>query len=252
MIDFVRPLSLSFLSAVDLPLKLEADLVGMIANRHLCIADVDEKGPECKDCLLLAEYASHAVDFPKTGTAVNFNQLPRSPNRLKPDFLSNEVTDVSTLNTSFYPSKKILGHLYRRVPLQDDEPEDRSASFGIIAGAVDALRTERLGLPSVFDLPEDVLQEMGDVLELYKTELQFIAKAHTLAKHPNDQLSEAELVSGTIQAKWADHHKRRETVASMNLQVCIHMPFSSLFKDLMVYSTDATIDEGCSEGFTEG
>lgn len=202
---------------------MEADLVGMISNRHLCIADLHHLGPECQDCLRLAEYASHAVDFPKTGTAVDFSKLPRPPGRLKPDFLSTEVTDTSSLDSLFYPSKKILGQLYRRVPLRVDEPDSLNPSFGpVITDALRRLRTDRLGLPSisVSDLDRGVLQEMDDLMELYVTELQFIAKAHTLSKHPNQQLTEAELVSGTIQAKWADHHKRRDTVASMNLQVC--------------------------------
>ncbi|KAF8063609.1 RdRP-domain-containing protein [Lyophyllum atratum] len=198
---------------------LEADLVGMISNRHLCIADQDPLGPECNDCLRLAEYASHAVDFPKTGTPVDFSQLPRGPTRLKPDFLSTEVTDASSPNSPFYPSKKILGRLYRRVPLQDDDPDYLDPTFGpVITDALLRFRTDRLDLPSIFEIEDDVLQEMDDLMEMYMTELQFIAKAHTLAKHPNEQLSEAELVSGTIQARWSDHHKRRDTVASMNLQ----------------------------------
>lgn len=198
---------------------VESDLVGMISNRHLCIADLHSLGPECQDCLLLAEYASHAVDFPKTGTPVDFSKLPRAPGRVKPDFLSTEVTDTSSPDSSFYPSKKILGQLYRRVPLRDDEPNYLNPSFGpVITGALRRLKTGRLGLPSIFDLDQELLQEMDDLMELYVTELQLIAKAHTLSKHPNQQLSEAELVSGTIQAQWADHHKRRDTVTSMNLQ----------------------------------
>jgi hypothetical protein len=192
----------------------------MISNRHLCIAD--HQGPEHGDCLLLAELASHAVDFPKTGTPVNFNRLPRAPD-VKPDFLSTEVTDTSSPNSSFYPSKKILGRLYRRVPLRDEEQDYVDPSFGpVITDALARLarKTARLGLPSISELDADLLQEMDDLMELYGTELQFIAKAHTMSKHPNQRLTEAELVSGTIQAKWADHHKRRDTVASMNLQVC--------------------------------
>ena len=200
---------------------MEADLVGMISNRHLCIADGNDLGPECSECLLLAEYASHAVDFPKTGTAVDFSKLPRAVGSLKPDFLSTEVTDTSSPDSPFYPSKKILGRLYRRVPLRDDDLVDLNPTFGpVITDALLRLRPERLGLPSIVDLDTEILQEMDDLMELYLTELQFIAKAHTLSKHPNERLTEAELVSGTIQAKWADHHKRRDTVASMNLQVC--------------------------------
>ncbi|GLB43035.1 putative rdRP-domain-containing protein [Lyophyllum shimeji] len=227
---------------------LEADLVGTISNRHLCIADLDPLGPECADCLLLAEYASHAVDFPKTGRPVDFSKLPRTNTRLKPDFLSTEVTDTSRPDSAFYPSKKILGTLYRRVPLRDDDPEYLDPSFGpVISDALARLRTDRLGLPSISmsALPDDVLEEMDDLLEMYTTELQFIAKAHTLAKHPNEQLTEAELVSGTIQAKWSDHHKRRDTVASMNLQTQqLTKAIRRELRRVEAPAEDATAEEG--------
>jgi hypothetical protein len=131
------------------------------------------------------------------------------------------IIDASSPDSPFYPSKKILGQLYRRVPLRADELDCLNPSFGpVITDALHCLGTDRLGLPSIFDVDKETLQEMDDLMELYATELQFIAKTHTLSKHPNEQLTEAELVSGTIQTKWADHHKRRDAVASMNLQVC--------------------------------
>ncbi len=227
----------------------------MIANRHLCIADTNEQGPECKDCLLLAEYASHAVDFPKTGTPVDFKGLPKAPSPLKPDFLSTELTDP-TAGSSFYPSTKILGKLFRRVPLRDDTLEGASPSFGpLIAEALEDMDEQaqrRLGLPSMWDSYEALEEEMDGLMETYKTDLLTIAQAHTMSKQPNDKLSEAELVSGTIQARWADHHKRRETVASMNLQVCLLLVLVCIGLLICCYSLDPTVDQGCPSRIAKG
>lgn len=60
---------------------------------------------------------------------------------------------------------------------------------------------------------------MGAVLEEYSNQLMVIAKTHTISKRSNAHLSEAELVSGTIQERYSDPRKRREAVSAMNLQV---------------------------------
>jgi hypothetical protein len=49
---------------------IENNLLGLISNRHLVIADQQKEGVLHPDCLKLAEMASTAVDFPKTGHKV--------------------------------------------------------------------------------------------------------------------------------------------------------------------------------------
>lgn len=201
--------------------KIEADLVGYISILHLRIADLDLKGPSCDECLLLAEKASHAVDFQKTGTPVNFDNLPRA-GRLRPDFLTGEVVEPSA-ESSFYPSDKVLGILYRNVPLKNEDAIHEESVFGTkIWESVTrvARRAEvRFGLPSINDHPDELLDEIHATMMAYSEQLMEIAKAHTQSRIPGDYLTEPELVSGTIQGKWHDHRKRRETVASMELQV---------------------------------
>jgi hypothetical protein len=52
--------------------------VGLISTRHLMIADQKPQGVFDPDCLMLAEMASVAVDFPKSGHKVSsiHNRLP--------------------------------------------------------------------------------------------------------------------------------------------------------------------------------
>ncbi|KAJ7037508.1 RdRP-domain-containing protein [Mycena alexandri] len=202
---------------------IKSDLLGYISILHLRIADLAPEGPGCEDCVKLAEHASHAVDFNKRGVAVDFKTLPRPPNSLKPDFLSGEgVNPVES--DLYYPSVKILGQLYRSVPIDDYRPdpsemEEQRTDGTEIRTALASLGLRRLGLPSVDTPPdEDLLEEMRNILDQYSEQLLIIARTHTISKRANAYLSEAELVSGTIQERYNDHRKRREAVTAMNLQ----------------------------------
>lgn len=206
-------------------LQIEADLLGQIAHLHLRIADLNPQGPNCPECLTLAELASHAVDFPKTGTPVDNKKLPRA-DRLKPDFLAGEIVEPSA-QSNFYPSKKALGVLYRNVPLENDDAFHNPSVFGEkITSALNhtARRLEtHLGLPSIINHPEELLEEMDNMMTAYADQLMEIAKTHSQSRNPDAYLTEPELISGTIQGKAFDHRKRREAVVSMNFQASTNL-----------------------------
>ena len=63
---------------------MKTDHLGVIATRHMILADQRPNGTLDKDCRLLAELHSSAVDFSKTGRAVELNQLPKAP-KWRPD-----------------------------------------------------------------------------------------------------------------------------------------------------------------------
>lgn len=65
---------------------METDLLGMISLRHLQLADQRPIGTLDADCITLAGMASTAVDFSKTGIAVNIEEGPRV-DRVRPDFM---------------------------------------------------------------------------------------------------------------------------------------------------------------------
>jgi RNA-dependent RNA polymerase len=187
---------------------------------HLRIADL--KGLDCDECVQLAEKASHAVDFPKTGTPVDFRSLPRPSGQEKPDFLASEAADTSD-DKRFYPSDKVLGILFRSVPTEKPtdplDPGINPSDTDTIDSALSKIDFGLLGLPPLVDPPDEVWQEMEGLLYSYYTDkLTSIAQTHAFSKHRGATLLEEELVSGTIMAKWADHRKRREAVAAMNLQ----------------------------------
>ncbi|KAK1775477.1 RNA dependent RNA polymerase-domain-containing protein [Copromyces sp. CBS 386.78] len=115
---------------------MKADHLGVIAVRHMILADVRDKGTLDEDCLTLAALHSKAVDFSKSGIHVNINELPRPP-PYRPDFLVNgpdiKIHDKSQIDMEeqylrqdsddeddrprykYYASEKILGQLFRAV-----------------------------------------------------------------------------------------------------------------------------------------
>ena len=160
----------------------------------------------------LAEAASHAVDFPKTGSPVNFTSLPRPPSQVRPDFLAPESVD-SVDNNLYYRSDKLLGILFRRVPAAK-RPEVRSdasntpSDGNTISNALMEIDLSELGLPSLQSPQDDFREEMVQLLEAYSEHLASIARIFTISKSRGARISEAELISGTITEKWSDHRKK--------------------------------------------
>jgi len=162
------------------------------------------------------------VDFPKTGTPVDFKSLPRPPSQERPDFLAPESVD-SVDNKLYYPSEKLLGILFRKVPEAippelPDEASNTPSDGNSIYSALMEIDLSDLGLPPLQPPHDDLWDEMLQLLEAYSEHLASIAQLFTISKSRSTKISEAELISGTITGKWSDHRKRREAVIAMNLQ----------------------------------
>lgn len=118
---------------------MESDQLGMICNVHVQLADQHPIGTYHGECIKLANMASTAVDFSKTGISVNMRECPRY-NRCRPDFmepsprvivsktgfldLENEDNkddeafedlDAERRAFRYYKSDKVLGKLYRAI-----------------------------------------------------------------------------------------------------------------------------------------
>jgi hypothetical protein len=63
---------------------MKTDILGLIAMRHMVLADQLEDGTHEQRCKDLAKFHSDAVDFSKTGIPVKVEQLPRAK-KFKPD-----------------------------------------------------------------------------------------------------------------------------------------------------------------------
>ncbi|KDQ54925.1 hypothetical protein JAAARDRAFT_693519 [Jaapia argillacea MUCL 33604] len=196
---------------------VKSDLLGYISILHRRCADVGS--PSDDICVQLAEHASHAVDYPKTGAAVNFRDLPRPPSREKPDFLAAEGVDP-TNHPAYYPSPKILGRLFRNVPMEADSMDEEEylepTAASVIRTALRGIDTTALDLPPLSQPSDDDLSPMRDLFEAYIDQLRTIAHAHSLSTYY--RLSEGELVSGMIHARWTDRRRRQRSVAMMNIE----------------------------------
>lgn len=134
---------------------MKTDHLGVIAVRHMILADLQPAGTRDPHCLKLAELHSNAVDFSKSGRPVDITKLPKAP-RYRPDLLVPtsliclnlmlivlfyslssgpiiEITDKAEIELEreylkendddeddqprhgFYRSEKVLGKLYRAV-----------------------------------------------------------------------------------------------------------------------------------------
>ncbi|PLB44105.1 RNA-directed RNA polymerase QDE-1 [Aspergillus steynii IBT 23096] len=120
---------------------MKTDHLGIIATKHMILADQQKLGTRDFLCRKLAELHSTAVDFSKTGIPVNMREIPRM-NNFRPDFLApgprvslqgktrmnfeelvshpayNDEDDLDERRL-YYRSEKILGKLYRAVDEKD-------------------------------------------------------------------------------------------------------------------------------------
>ncbi|KAH8884887.1 rna-dependent rna polymerase [Thozetella sp. PMI_491] len=116
---------------------MKTDHLGVIATRHMILADQKPEGTLDPLCVELAELHSAAVDFSKSGRGVELRRLPRA-SKFRPDFfapgpnaiildrsevqlevniLQNEEydSDDDGPKYKYYRSEKLLGHLYRGI-----------------------------------------------------------------------------------------------------------------------------------------
>ncbi|KAI0513140.1 RNA dependent RNA polymerase-domain-containing protein [Xylaria bambusicola] len=119
---------------------MATDQLGVIAVKHMILADLHDAGAVHDECTTLAEMHSTAVDYSKTGIPVNMRQLATMKRtKDRPDFLApappTNIVDRTeilfeppvVLSTDadedddtgpkhrFYRSIKILGKLYRAI-----------------------------------------------------------------------------------------------------------------------------------------
>ncbi|KAL5366238.1 RNA dependent RNA polymerase-domain-containing protein [Aspergillus floccosus] len=114
---------------------MKTDCVGIIAMRHMILADQEPDGTHSSGCKELAELHSTAVDYSKTGVPVDMAKIPGA-GRFRPDFMAPgplaQVYDKSKIMITelsshaaydedgpphilYHKSDRILGKLYRAI-----------------------------------------------------------------------------------------------------------------------------------------
>jgi len=213
---------------------INSDILGMIANQHLIIADQSERGVEDSDCILLAGLHSDAVDYPKTGRPVEQSMLPKLKFREKPDWSAGEMSYRSP--GQHYQSQRALGHLYRAIEIkQDARPVNTQQvkrvyieeALALVSSTYAVQRNHPVSallrrLLRKYDLdvewPVEIAAELTEQFLAFSTELQCICAMHTLSRSKSKQLSEEEVFIGSIMAKSSQPRRRQDMISHMRTQ----------------------------------
>ncbi|KAJ9647017.1 hypothetical protein H2199_002003 [Coniosporium tulheliwenetii] len=220
---------------------METDQLGRISTLHQVLADRYTEGTLHPDCILLAELASTAVDFSKTGIPVDIKRIPRSINT-RPDFMApgprvriedkgavfedegdEEADDfedpVRSLDPDsrpvrYYESDKVLGKLYRAI-------DERAILSAIQARS--KTQAQALADATAASLMDKVwahvkrntalvqyahhLSSAREMKEAYEHNLADMMSIYST--HPSVPLSELEVFSGSILGKCAGAQNKR-------------------------------------------
>jgi len=202
-------------------------VVGIIAINWLIIADQSQDGIYDTDCITLAHLHSDAVDYPKSGRAVELSAIPKLKFKVKPDWNAPETINPDSSN--YYQSQKIIGKLFRAIELDEvsasSRPRRRTRRT-MSRRTQDHLSIYQLKDPNsaVFDLVERHVRRFLDtagpwevsdfenVSRLFKrfsSELTSIAANYSLS-HKSVMLTEEEVIAGTIIQKTSQPRTRKE------------------------------------------
>lgn len=213
---------------------INSDILGLIALRHLRLADVRPLGANDPDCLKLAALHSKAVDFQKSGTPVEFRDLPY-PSQVQPDWDAGEIDGRRGAKENTYLSERALGQLYRDIQLKEDESQAKgthpSPQFDTDLAHLDIdtharpldraeydLITHRLcealaRYIQVDQVPRQHFVEAVELLEEYISELTRICNDCALTSH--SILSEEEVVADTILERTSQRRRRQDKISEM-------------------------------------
>ena len=154
-------------------------------------------------CLTLAKLCSDAVDYPKNGIPVDKSAAPRRLIPYKPDWKEGE--EENPRKADFYRSERALGELYRQLEIATAIPnfedlENKPLSNHPISNAL------KLKLENRYDMKntpwsKELSDRMHALFDRYVDELRYICTTHTLSDRHDVQLSEVEVVTGTILAQ---------------------------------------------------
>ena len=211
----------------------------MVAMNWLLIADLN--GIFHDDCKKLCQIHSNAVDYPKSGTPVELNTIPKPKSDLKPDWHAPETVNLDA-SLGFYPSQKAIGRLFRAIDLpevqshnkaarqkrqqirDDDSIADLDQVFAALCmddGQGDPLESAVESRVAEFisvDPDSQTVRLAIEALGRYSFELQAICAGNALQRHKASMLSEEEAVVGTIVSKCSQRRRRRDAIAQLREQ----------------------------------
>ncbi|KAI9929614.1 hypothetical protein MW887_001088 [Aspergillus wentii] len=232
-VDLGRPVTKSDMAEFFVDF-MRTDRLGVIAIKHMIMADQMAEGTCHSDCKKLAQLHSTAVDFSKTGIPVSLEDIPWM-NRFRPDFLApgpqTELCDKSEIDLSapvvpaksdedegigpphkYYKSEKLLGKLYRAVDERriwyEDVRIDRKSS---LLSFWDEFIYAMTKVCNTFG-PVRWTHRVGEARLLRSAyEDAILSAMYGFSEHPVNPISELEVFIGNILNKTGvQTHRQRE------------------------------------------
>ncbi|KAG9018984.1 hypothetical protein FRB90_007564 [Tulasnella sp. 427] len=205
---------------------INSDILGMICSQFLRCADLSPQLCRDPDCILLAELASKAVDFAKSGTPVEWTEVPKLCSKAKPDWNAGELSSLFKQRNDVYVSQRAVGKLFRMI---DTSILERLSSCSARqTGKIDRRsqasqeplhKALLLALEKYIDVKQSPAPEVAlgatALFHAFTTELRYISASHSLTELP---LTEEEILVGTIAAKTHQPRKRQALTARMRSQ----------------------------------
>jgi RNA-dependent RNA polymerase len=205
----------------------------------LIIADQSRDGIFDEDCITLANLHSNAVDYPKSGQPVPLEKIPKVKSKRRPDWNAPEVVDLNS-SSRFYESRRAIGRLFRAIDLpvqQEPVPlprqrrrQDRLRDIARLEAEFDNFNQSDARQSYLFDaiqerveelikIDRDRVQELVDsiarLFKSYAVHLQTVCMSNILSHAHTTQLSEGEVIVGTIAQQTTQPRKRKELMAKV-------------------------------------
>ncbi|OCH86893.1 RdRP-domain-containing protein [Obba rivulosa] len=198
---------------------IDSDVLGLLSDRHLTIADQSKEGTSDRDCIELARLCSQAVDYPKNGVPVDKAAAPRTLISYRPDWKQAEDDDPRP--TDYYESNRALGELFRNISITEPKRPGRNqnpAHSPPLADSISkALKPYIEAQLHTFHHKDDQFEKTKALFYRYVDELRYICITHALSDAPEVRLVEEEVVIGVIMAKCSQHRWRSDRQYRMRL-----------------------------------
>ncbi|KIV93880.1 hypothetical protein PV10_05059 [Exophiala mesophila] len=247
---------------------MATDQLGRISNNHKIRADQCPEGTLHGDCLTLAEMASVAVDFSKSGIPVDLSRMPKIP-PYRPDFmafgphtvihkdkpvsfsdiprndpnpLDDEEEEDDGPQYQFYESTQILGKLFRRIDERDVLQSIQQPKLPLIKSrdtVIQAIRNYVVKFCSHIDLTSHVTRAYG-IQDEYEEMIQNLCWEFSPSR--TKPLSEREVFIGNILGRDGAQTKRQHDLSlSLRDQVNTAMTYivNRIIKDGYEESEDS-------------
>ncbi|EHA18336.1 hypothetical protein ASPNIDRAFT_176277 [Aspergillus niger ATCC 1015] len=219
---------------------MKTDHLGVIATRHMIMADQEAEGTSHPVCRKLAQLHSTAVDFSKTGIPVQMSEIPKGK-PFRPDFMApgpvarihnksdieleeyviqaayDEDDDMEPFH-KYYRSEKILGKLYRGVDERQIWQEDIQSK---VQPNEDEFWNEFLWstlerCDKIGNLSWELWLDEARHIRLRLTDSGFryeeavFSARNNYSEHPIDPLSELEVFIGSVMNKGVQTRRQRD------------------------------------------